>query len=507
MKKYLKISGLIVLALSAVLTSCEGSLDINESPNDATVELVQPDLLLAGAISHPRTRFEVTTSETGSILMNQWAGDINNVTGGFQDEFRLNFTQNYAPGSAIWRDLFRNSGTYQAIIDYDGDEYGSHKAIAKILKTYYFQYLVDLYGDIPYSEALQFGANLTPAYDDDKAIYRDFIVQLDAAIAALNSADQYIAVGGEDTVFNGDTASWIQVANTLKLRVLLRQAELALTDSETATYLATEFAALDNNFLTTDAVIQPGYVDQDGQQNPFWANYGQDTAGNDTFDNDFIVPSDYMAEFLKGNTTENGVNTGVYDNRLTRLFEPVSQGPDAGQVVGVIQGETNVNAPQELSELGPGLLVGPGQDSYLFTAAESYFLQAEAIERGYITTGSAQTMFENGITASFNLLGAPGAAAYITASSNTNLIGWTGNKIESIMTQKWIALCGINAIESWIDYTKTGFPAVPLPIIAEETSRPNRLLYPASEYSTNSGNVPNQPASNAFSTNIFWDVN
>ena len=75
------------------------------------------------------------------------------------------------------------------------------------------------------------------------------------------------------------------------------------------------------------------------------------------------------------------------------------------------------------------------------------------------------------------------------------------------MTQKWIALAGINGIESWIEYTRTGFPDIPLSTISEQTSKPNRLLYPASEYSTNSANVPNQPASDAFNTKIFWDVN
>ena len=119
----------------------------------------------------------------------------------------------------------------------------------------------------------------------------------------------------------------------------------------------------------------------------------------------------------------------------------------------------------------------------LLTAAESYFLQAEAAHRGWIS-GDAQTFFQNGITASFNMLGATGASGYIAASDGVNLIGWTGssNKIEAIMTQKWIALCGINAIESFIDYNRTGFPAVPLSLIAEQSQLPYRMLYPASVF-------------------------
>jgi hypothetical protein len=508
MKKYFNI-GIALLFIGAAFNSCESSLDINESEVGFTTDLVNPDLLLAGAIQAPRAQFEVTTSELGSIIMNQWAGDINNVTGGFQDEFRLNITQNFY--TTIWQNLYRGMGTYQSIIATEGDAYNNHKAIARILKSYYFQYIIDLYGDAPYSQALQGGDVLTPAYDDAQTVYRALVEDINLALDTFANSGDYLPVGTEDTVFQGDLNGWIQVANTLKLRLLLRQSDMG---GETATYLATEFAGL-SNFVTTDAVLNPGYVQETNRMNPFWTNYGFDVAGNPTFDHDFIVPSEYFEKFLKGDaqTDENNnpgalAGTSINDTRLERFFDPASGTPGNG-VTGVVQGATNLTAPPELSEPGPGLLRGFDQDSYIFTAAESYFLQAEAIERGYIS-GNAKAMFENGISASFNLLGIPGdAAAYIAASQNVNRIGWTGsaNKIEAIMTQKWIALSGFNAIESFIDYNRTGFPNVPLSIIAEKPARPVRLLYPASEFSTNSGNVPAQQTSDAFSDKIFWDVN
>ena len=508
MKKYFKI-GIVFLFIGALFSSCESTLDINESEVNFTSDSVSPDLLLAGAIQSPRTQMEVTTSELGSILMNQWAGDINNVTGGFQDEFRLNITQSFY--GSVWNNLYGGMATYETIINSSDESYGNHKAIARILKSYYFQTIVDLYGDCPYTEALKGGANLTPAYDDAQTIYRALIEDIDLALATLNESDLYVPVGTEDTAFQGDLNGWRQVANTLKLRILLRQSEMG---GETAGYLAGQFATLSTNFLTTDATINPGYINEAGLLNPFWANYGFDVAGNPTFDRDFIVPSEYFAEFLKGNTQTGGSGetlpaTNVPDLRLQRFFNPVAVGPDAGFVTGVIQGETNVNAPVQLSEPGPGMLRGPDQDSFLFTAAESYFLQAEAIHRGYIT-GNAKTMFQNGVSASFNILGIPGdAGAYITLSNSVNRLGWDGStsKIEAIMTQKWIALSGFNAIESWIDFTRTGYPDAPLSIIAERPNRPNRLMYPTSEYSTNSANVgqQNQSIEDAFSTNIFWD--
>lgn len=508
MKKYIKTGLFAVLALSLSFVSCESTLDINESEVSATADLVSPELLLAAAIQAPRNRYEVTASEVGSIFMQQWGGDVNNVTGGFQDEFRLNMTQNYNPGSIIWRDLYLGMGTFQSIIANPDASYGNHKAIAMINKSYYFQVLTDLYGDIPYSQALQLGANISPAYDSSQSIYRDLIVQLDAAIAILNDSASYRAVGMEDTIWNGDADAWIRTANTLKLRILLRQSELASTDADTASYLATQFAALNNDFLTTNAILNPGYVAAANQQNPFWNNYGTVATGEATFDNDFIVPSNYMAEFLKGNVTQNGITTGQEDPRLFRMFEPEAYDGTsvftASDIEGVIQGANGTG--ESFSEIGPGLRSSATQDSYFFTATESYFLQAEAAQKGYIA-GNAQALFEAGITASFDLLGdSASAAGYIASTANTNLIGWNGStdKLEAIMTQKWIALCGINAIESFIDYNRTGYPAVPLSLIAEKPQLPYRLLYPASEYSTNSANVPSQSSSEAFTNKLFW---
>ncbi|MFD2823094.1 SusD/RagB family nutrient-binding outer membrane lipoprotein [Lacinutrix iliipiscaria] len=512
MKKYIK-NLLLLTALSVVFSSCENVLDVNESEVDPTSDVVNPDLLLAGALtSHRLTSvnsrsYEVEINELGNIMMNSWAGDVNNVTGGFLDEFSLNLTQNFHP--RIWETLYQNCGTAQAIINNPSEDYDNHKAIAQLIKTYYFQYIVDLYGDAPYTEALQFGSNLTPAYDDDQAIYRGLVEDAKRAISWMANADEFDAtVGMEDVVFGGDMSGWNKFANTLILKLLMRQSELADVDGETATYLATEFAALNRDFITSDVVINPPYENSVGKQNPFYANYGTDVNGVNTFDRDFITPSEYAAEFLKGAVTEDGTATGVPDNRLTRLFEPLTSGPMAGTVVGVQQGADNTTAPPNLSNLGDGIVKGSDQVSYFFTAADSYFLQSEAVYRTYMS-GDAKALFEAGITASFNLLGATGASAYIAASSGTNLIGWDGstNKLEAIMTQKWIANMGINGIESWIEYTRTGFPDLPLAITASESSRPNRLLYPASEYSTNSANVPDQSTGDAFTTKIFWDVN
>jgi hypothetical protein len=94
-------------------------------------------------------------------------------------------------------------------------------------------------------------------------------------------------------------------------------------------------------------------------------------------------------------------------------------------------------------------------------------------------------------------------------SQTTSLVGWdssAGNEIEAIINQKWIALNGINGVETWIENTRTGFPShVPLSTVAPGASRPIRLLYPSSEIAGNTANVPSQTESQAFTSKIFWN--
>jgi len=516
MKYINKLAVMSLLVLGSVGCS-DDYLDINTSPTTPTASNITPDLSLAGAIMAPNDHnnvfgrvspLSVNAMELGAVFMQQWAGDINNFAAVYTNEYRLNITTDFRED--IFVETYRGLATIEAILDFDGENYDNHKAIARINKAFYFQLLVDLYGDIPYSEALKRGSNLNPVYDDAQDIYRDLIVQLDMAIAEFNNADgDDVVVGAEDVAFQGNLERWVQFANTLKLRILLRQSNLADNDGGTSTYLNQQFANLDNNFLTEDSFLNPGYTNSEGKQNPFYAAYGEDAQG--TVAQTSIVATDYIAEFMKGTSTQNGISTGVNDIRLDSIYQQI---PSEGEVVGVIQGASDNEAPDDLSKLnlGSGILKSSAQNLYLITAAESYFLQSEAAFRGYIS-GDAKGLFQSGIRASFNLLNITdedgmAVSNYLDNSNNTNLIGWDGsaNKIEAIMTQKWMALNGFNSIESWIEFRRTGFPDVPLPTIAQRPARPVRLLYPATELQTNSANVPSQTADSAFNNPIFWDV-
>lgn len=500
--------------IALLLFSCTDYLDINKTPNSPTSDIVPPNLILAAAHTNTYRTLATTANELGNVWMNNWGANVNAFTGGYADEFSLAINNSFR--QAIWNNIFINSGNYSKIIDSEFPNYERHKAISKIMKSYYFQYLVDLYGDIPYSEAHLFGANITPAYDDDKEIYRALYDQLDEAIADIQNVPATAnAVGSEDVIMNGDMNKWIKFANTLKLKLLIRQSELALTDADTQTYLNTKFAELATaSFIGAgeSVTINPGYSNaSDSRQNPFYGVWGLTLNGSSERNNlNFVRATDNIATNL---------NTSPPDGRRSRLYTVF-----AGNVSGVKQGDASQpagGAPLSLSKLGVAFsptagvgtaagattaAAGSAQNGYIMTDSESLLLQSEAVHRGYLT-GNAKALFDAAITRSFVLTGST-IGTYLTAVDSQAGKGWTAtaNKIEAIMYQKRIALLNINGIESFIEYTRTGFPRIPIAIGAQYPSKPNRLMYPTTELSGNSANVPTQTLTDVFSTFVFWDV-
>lgn len=486
------------LALFALsLFSCDDYLDINEDPNNIPIESVNPRLLLPGALTNSYRVQSRTMNQLGNIWMQNWGADVNNFTGANLDEYSMTINNSFYNG--IWDGLYPSVSNFQKIIEFDSEDYDNHKAVALIMKSFYMQYLVDLYGDIPYTEAFKGQENLTPAYDDDKAIYRDLITNINTAIALFYAADSNDeALATSDVVFEGNISKWLKFANTLKVRILLRQS--GMTDAETQTYLTSEFAVIANSgilFLDEDATINPGYSTSAGAKlNPFYSQF-YNAGGTAQQYLNYVRATDYVSDFLNGVSP---TTTGLEDPRGVEIYTASEDGLVVGAVQGAIEG------PEFLSQVGDAIIGSGDSDGYIMTASEASFILAEAYLKGYLV-GDAQSEFNNGIAASFAHLGASGSATYTSFASTFPGIGWGGTdeqKLEAIMTQKWIATNGINAIESFIDYTRTGYPNIPLAITADFGNKPRRLLYPTSELVSNSANVPSLALSQIFVQGPFW---
>lgn len=513
-----KINTLLLAGLVLFSVSCDKQLDINTDPNTATS--ATPELILPQALTATAANLNGFNSYGAQLVgYSANAGGY----GGFGTSITYNFTSSDFSGR--WSSSYDNLQDYQYIIDKtDGvSKYKYYNAAARIMKAIGFQLLVDAYNDVPYTEALKGVKNLTPAYTDAKVIYKDLAAELDKAIATINQGDTVAGIstfGSKDILFGGDMDYWKKLANTVKLRIIVRA-------KDKVTFANTTFSA--DGFLDVDALINPGYVRDNGRQNPKWNTWGFGYTGSDA--NKAWIPSKYIMGFYDGSKlSDNGRGAAIYykfpatgTNRLGVESNDIQSCPS-----GSFWYPSTVRAGKDAGAT-TGPLKGPDAGYPLFTAAESYFLQAEASLRGIIT-GTTKDLFESGIYASFDYIYAlpdgshdldpsVDAADYLLNNASSPLVNFdlaTTNetKLEAIISQKYIALNYVNSEEAWNEYRRTKYPknviggsgVQSFTSTVSESTRPDklptRILYPSSEGSYNSANVPK--GISPFTSLIFW---
>ncbi|KQS31262.1 SusD/RagB family nutrient-binding outer membrane lipoprotein [Dyadobacter sp. Leaf189] len=524
MKRY-NISWMLAV-LVTVLSSCSDYLDINTNPNQATT--VQPLLVLPAAITGTASVSSQYNSYGG-----HFGGYIANAGGfsGFGNLFNYQLIpDNY---NALWVNAYDNLNDYKYVMDQTkgDDKLAYANAAANIMVAYNFQKLVDAFGDVPYTEALQNNANLTPKYDDAATIYQDLVTKLDEAIALIDAAEFPTALNSSsDPMFGGDMTKWKRFANTIKLRILIRVSGVPALSS----FVTTKFAAMDKTlgFIADDAIVNPGYVKD--KPNPLWNTWGYQTTG--ALANSSRIPTEFAFGFYKGpKLTDNGRGSVIYKNFATNT--PVNQLGDEVDAPTIITNYSTwytgtFSSASSISN-ALGVLKGPGQGQVLMLLAEAKFLQAEAQLKGLLTGDYAAT-FDAGIAASYTYLYkdvtnvvaagknvATDVAAYKADNDESYLVNiklatTPAQRLEAIITQKWIAVNMINSEEGYNEFRRTGYPvtqpngdgyrniASMLSTSTRADKLPSRILYPTSEQSYNAGNYR---VINPFTDLIFWDPN
>ncbi|WP_232829107.1 SusD/RagB family nutrient-binding outer membrane lipoprotein [Aureibaculum luteum] len=491
----MKKSILLLLSIAILSVGCSDFLDVNDNPNDPSIST--PSLTLPVAQDNFAALNARTMTYLGNMLVVNWATPSNWSAN--QIYSRYNFTNSDFTNvfETSYVSIFKDLSYVENYTDPTGAvDYSGYRAMSQIIKGFQYQLLVDLYGDIPYTEANLRGDNTTPKYDDAETVYKSVIDSLTmAANLALNLPANSEDPGTQDIILGGHMDEWAQFANSIKLRMLVR-----LSNTGQDAYITSQIASIDANgagYITQDISSNPGYINADDKQSPFYDYFVNAVTLTETDRGDYTVAAKYAIDYLTNNN----------DPRLERLYKPSSTG---GNYKGAVQtsllpgtGFTST----DLAKVGPGLLKSSEQDQVIMSLAESLFVQAEAVQRGYLV-GDAEALYEAAIEESFIFLEVPDAVteAQTYYAQPVNNIAWgsSTNKIEAIMTQKWIALNGTSSIESWIDLTRTGYPSG-LPIPSEANGkRPVRLLYPASELARNRDNVPTQTADAVFTSDPFW---
>ncbi|WP_113652130.1 SusD/RagB family nutrient-binding outer membrane lipoprotein [Pedobacter namyangjuensis] len=528
MKRILNIS--IILLLVVGFSSCKKDyLDINDNPNSATSST--PQLVLPAVLNNMGGNY-LTYFSYGGYMVGYMAN-----AGGYSFVGSATITYNYNNNSntGLFTAAYSDLRSLQYIIKSTTDQpqYVLYNSVARILKSYYYQLLVDEYGNVPYSEALLGADNVTPHYDDAATIYQDLIKQIDESILQLRtfgSSSSVTALGTSDIVFGGNTTKWIQFANNIKLRILTRAQNSSLTS-----FVNNAFGTFSaEGFMLDDVLIQPGYISTAATQNPLWNSYQSTYTGASVAQS--VIPSTWIHSFYNGTKLSDA-------GRGTLIYRAFSGNPVRGQL-GVESNPVWGSAPNWYVGTGTGtasteargLLKSRVMGLLFFSAAETHFLLAEAALKGHVLSGSASANFESGIKASYNYLNKSGTTttssttavldAYLNTYKTNNATSYLVNynlattdaeRLEAIITQKYIALNFVNGFEAWQEYKRTGYPRVSgtaatttFASTQSVGSTPDRLpvrsLYPTTEYNLNP-NVPPVASIDAFTTKIFWDNN
>lgn len=497
-----------VLALTALAVGAcdEGLTDINRNPN--APEAVPAELLFTSGVTYGVGR------ALGSTFFwdysNAWAQHWAKIQYTNEDRYQVRPTTN----EAHWQGFYVQSlmDFQRAIAQSDSLDQPNKVGPAMVMRAWNMQIVTDMWGDAPYTQALRGleaiggDASVTrPAYDTQKDIYYSLMASLDSATAMMSAGgDTY---GEADLIYGGDPASWQRFSNSLRLRMAMR---LSAVDAPKA---AAEAVA---------ALAETGGVIDSNAENALLA-YGARPSNNPVHEN-FLTRLDHTISKTLVDSMR-----AVNDPRLelyAELPEAVVASHSEEELdtfaerLPFYRGQTNgrpaADAPfAQLSMLGDWFL-RPETPAPLMTAAEVYFLRAEAAARGF-TSESAAAMYEAGIRASMSYYGVPTAAqAEYLAQPRVvfPVAGTQDEQVAAIQFQKWIHLFD-NGPEAYAEVRRTDAPSlrvVPNPHSSAGGLFPGGFAYPASEQSVNDANRQAACArptnSNCLSIQrlLWWDV-
>ncbi|MBL3654795.1 SusD/RagB family nutrient-binding outer membrane lipoprotein [Fulvivirga sediminis] len=352
-------------------------------------------------------------------------------------------------------------------------------AVTNIMMSYVYLTLVDVFGDVPYTEALN-PDNLTPVYDDAKTIYLASVDSLDAAIAAIDTEKEAFSAT-QDPVYDGVSASWVKFANSLKLRVAMR-----LADVDKTTSIAIFNSAVEGAFKSNADNASIIYYGSAPNTNPLYEDLK--LSGR----NDFV-----------GSNTFINILNNLNDPRRSIYFaENLGTDTYKGGIYGSSNGFTSY------SHIGD-LFYTPDLEGTIFNYAEVEFLMAEAVARGgYNVTGSVEDHYNSGIKASFDQWGADGYENYV-AQSSVAYASASGDYKQKIGVQLWIALY-VQGFEAWNTWKRLDFAAFNAPPGKTLNDIPVRFIYPLNEAQLNGENLKaaqSKIGEDKVSTHLFWDVN
>lgn len=427
MKKRALIS---IIAWGLGFASCDSYLDINENPNSPAANKVEPSMLM------PAVEMNIASSY----------GNFLRIAGGYHAMHyaHLNGTRNYVDYSQFSMSPTRSSGTYtqltqKALLNLEtirsksstAEDWGTYLA-ATTLRAFVYEVLVDCYGEVPYSEALNPDIS-APKYDDGQAVYENVISEIDTALEKAAGTNTVCT----NFLYPGAKANrWIQFANALKLKMLMRMADVKDIKSEVGSLIA------ENNFPTEDVSYKGCWKNESGQMSPFYAEEFSTVWGSQQAN---VAANLAIIGTMQVYDSEGTLK--YQDPRLDLFFEKNSDGVYIGSISG-----TSYQTTYKLTKWCRPV-ASFDMPVYLITVSEVEFFKAEYAAR-YGVASDAAAHYTAAIEASFASAGVNGADRYVARYPYEQ-----SNFKKRIGLAKWVALAGVNPFEAWCELRRLDYPA------------------------------------------------
>lgn len=478
---------LAMAALVFLTFGCKKTLDINDDPNNPAIGAASPEVLFPSAVMSTAGRVGGDLAILGGIWSQYWTQSFASNQYKTIDTYNLTRIDYNGPYNELFAGALADYNL--AIQKAQARSDWKYNLMATVMKAYTYQVLVDLYDQVPYKEAFMGSANLQPKFDDGYTVYVGLLGEIDAALAKDYMSGEFTAAQSKsDFIFNGDMDLWTQFANTLKLKMYLRMVNSKPTEAAAG---INKLYADGGNFLEESA----GIAEFDGTPNNSNPFYEYNIRRLNTTTN--IRASITFASWLIENS----------DPRAKKYFATLAP-------VGIHQGDFAATTAEQPSYSSATVAAQSATDPVWFiSAAESAFMQAEALER-YKAGAGAAAKYEEGVSAAFADAGLtdgdiPDSYAY-------NAAGNFEQKLEQIIVQKWASFPGSHALEGFFEQERTGYPRIS-PVYSTEDDYvpglwvyakngvtggrfPKRLVFPASSRERN----VNTPAEVPIYTKVWW---
>ncbi|WP_455620447.1 SusD/RagB family nutrient-binding outer membrane lipoprotein [Parabacteroides sp.] len=548
----MKRSLLYTLFLSGTLlgtSGCSDWLDVNQNPNEALESTISSDLLLT-SVQNDECYYRIYYTDVHFLAEHttksgDYSGSYPFLTGGVTPQsFDDYWTRPYS--------RIANLKNIENKAIESGDT--GFEAISKTLQAYEFRRLVDMFGDVPFTEASSGDKYLAPKYDDAATIYNNLIDMLDQAITLCdqtmaNNTYNKGSLPTADIYFGGDFNAWKRYAASLELSLLMRISNVTDVSSKIKT-IQDKIMSINEN-----ATSNPGYYKGETtigsttytKMNPLYYRYGYTYLDKEYSGHKSSVPTEEVVSLLRNTNNpllrvfadarrylENDANGRAYYDRF---------GLEDEYYIGVPFGQMSPAQTSYASKIGLGVVsktcsleTGPAQDIIVMQGSLVGFYLAEAALRGLVAGGdaAAKKYYEDAVTALFNtyetalqsdastwnslsrpagarpaitISAAEAAAEYLSqnnATVNWDLMTTTAQKMNAIQTQKWLSLYMVDPLEAWSEVRRTDLPVLHASNCAQYSNKMMaRFLYPNTEKNLNPDNYRNDI--DVFTSLIFWD--